>query len=147
MRDVIIQLITGAVGSVGFAMIFRVRHRYFPHVLAGSIICWASYLAAANILGGDEVFLPTLISGFTTAIFAEILARVCKAPSTVFFMTSIIPLVPGRPLFYFMQAIVSERYSEASRFVMTAFLTALGIALGMSAAWTLCDLSRKISRT
>lgn len=146
MRDAIIQLITGAIGSVGFALVFHVRKSYFLHVLSGSVLCWGTYLAATAALGSTEVFMPTLISGFVTAILAEILARVCKAPSTVFFMTSIIPLIPGRTLFYFMQAIVREQYSQASNYGMATFLTALGIALGMSAAWTICDFSRKIGR-
>ncbi len=144
MRDMIIQLISGAIGSLGFAIIFHVQKKYAVHVLSGSIICWFVYLAATAWFGGNEIFLPTLISGFVTAIYAEILARVCKAPSTVFFMTSIIPLIPGRLLFYFMQAIVQEQYSKVSEYGSSTFLTALGIALGMSAAWTICDFSRKI---
>ena len=102
---------------------------------------WA-YLLAANTL--HSVFLANLLAGFCAALYAEILARCCNAPSTPFFITAAIPLIPGSTLYYCMNAVVSNDLSAAEHFGEQTFLAALGIAGGMAIAWCLADLSRKL---
>lgn len=138
------QLIFGMLGTAGFALIFHVRYRFLPLVACGGFLCWLSYLWGLSLFGQDTYFLATLLSGFVTAAFAEVFARICKSPSTVFFLTSIIPLIPGRPLYYFMDAIVDGSQKRAAYYGMVAFLTALGIAVGMSMVWTICFFLRKV---
>ena len=83
-------------------------------------------------------------AGFCAALYAEILARCCNAPSTPFFITAAIPLIPGSTLYYCMNAVVSNDLSAAEHFGEQTFLAALGIAGGMAIAWCLADLSRKL---
>ena len=66
------------------------------------------------------------------------------APSTPFFITAAIPLIPGSTLYYCMNAVVSNDLSAAGHFGEQTFLAALGIAGGMAIAWCLADLSRKL---
>ncbi len=73
------------------------------------------------------------------------LARVMKAPSTLFFITSTVPLIPGSTLYYCMDAIVAGEKEAALRYGMTTFLIAFGIAMGMSTAWAICSLLRHIA--
>ncbi len=98
-KQQIIQLLSGAAGSVGFGLIFNLRKKYLPLVAAGGFLGWLVYLLCSRYIW-EGVFLPTLAASFATAIFAEVLARVCRAPSTLFFLTAVIPLVPGRTLYY-----------------------------------------------
>ena len=81
------------------------------------------------------------------------LARCRNAPSTPFFITAAIPLIPGSTLYYCMNAVVSndlpaaEHFGEQTLLVMEREperLAALGIAGGMAIAWCLADLSRKL---
>ena len=102
----------------------------------------AGLSSAANTL--HSVFLANLLAGFCAALYAEILARCCNAPSTPFFITAAIPLIPGSTLYYCMNAVVSNDLSAAGHFGEQTFLAALGIAGGMAIAWCLADLSRKL---
>ena len=142
MIQVFSQLLSAALGSVGFGLIFNLNRRYLPAAGVGGLLAWLAYLLAANTL--HSVFLANLLAGFCAALYAEILARCCNAPSTPFFITAAIPLIPGSTLYYCMNAVVSNDLSAAEHFGEQTFLAALGIAGGMAIAWCLADLSRKL---
>ena len=94
--NVIIQLFTGAAGSVGFGLIFHINKRYLPAAAVGGALGWLAYLLLSH--HGNHIFVSMLVASFCVAIYAEILARVYGAPSTPFFVTSAIPLIPGSTL-------------------------------------------------
>ena len=102
MIQVFSQLLSAALGSVGFGLIFNLNRRYLPAAGVGGLLAWLAYLLAANTL--HSVFLANLLAGFCAALYAEILARCCNAPSTPFFITAAIPLIPGSTLYYCMNA-------------------------------------------
>ena len=101
---IVIQLITGALGSVGFGILFHMKKKYLPLAAAGGFISWMVFLLGKGLWG--NVFLPSLLAGFIVDVYAEILARICKETSTSFFVTSVIPLIPGSTLYYCMNSIV-----------------------------------------
>ena len=142
MMQIFAQLLSAALGSVGFGMMFNLNRRYVPAAAVGGFLAWLAYLLAAHALGG--VFLANLLAGFCAALYAEILARCCNAPSTPFFITAAIPLIPGSTLYYCMNAVVSNDLLAAEHYGEQTFLAALGIAGGMAIAWCLADLSRKL---
>ena len=93
MIQVFSQLLSAALGSVGFGLIFNLNRRYLPAAGVGGLLAWLAYLLAANTL--HSVFLANLLAGFCAALYAEILARCCNAPSTPFFIT--FPSAPEAP--------------------------------------------------
>lgn len=137
-----IQLLTGATGSVGFGILFHTQKRYLPLVGIGGALGWFVYLLAKDI--GLALFFAALLSGLFTDFYAEILARICKETSTAFFVPSVIPLIPGSTLYYCMTSIVEGKLKFAWTYGKDTFLFAFGIAAGMSIAWAVCDLSRRI---
>ena len=100
----IMQLITGAIGSMGFGILFHMKKKYLPLAAAGGFLSWLVFLLGNGFWG--NIFLPTLLAGFLADVYAEILARLCKETSTSFFVTSVIPLIPGSTLYYCMNSIV-----------------------------------------
>ena len=70
-------------------------------------------------------------TGCGVTLYAEVLARVVKAPATVFLIPSIIPLVPGGRLYYTMRAIVDGDADNAKSYAMETIVIALGIAVGI----------------
>ena len=142
--NVIIQLLTGAAGSVGFGLIFHINKRYLPVAAVGGAFGWLAYLLLSH--HGNHIFVSMLVASFCVAIYAEILARVYGAPSTPFFGTSAIPLIPGSTLYYCMSALAEGNTRLAEEYGSQTFLCALGIAGGMAIAWCICDLTRKIKR-
>ena len=103
-ETLIVQLITGAIGSVGFGILFHMKRKYLPLAAAGALISWMVFILGKAFWG--NIFLPTLFASFVTDVYAEILARICKETSTSFFVTSVIPLIPGSTLYYCMNSIL-----------------------------------------
>ena len=79
------------------------------------------------------------------AVFAEIMARVCKAPATVFTILSEIALIPGGSLYITMHHLVGGRQGEALQYGLHTLMVALAIALGivLVTAFTTSFFSKK----
>ena len=140
----IMQLITGAIGSMGFGILFHMKKKYLPLAAAGGFLSWLVFLLGNGFWG--NIFLPTLLAGFLADVYAEILARLCKETSTSFFVTSVIPLIPGSTLYYCMNSIVEGNTSQALGYGRDTFLFAFGIAAGMSIAWSICYFLRSVRK-
>lgn len=55
---IMIQLITGAIGSVGFGILFHIKKKYLPLAAVGGFLSWLVFLLGKEFWG--NVFLPTL---------------------------------------------------------------------------------------
>lgn len=142
MEQYALQLLMAALATTGFAALCHVEQRYLPWMSLGGFLCWASYLGSAQIW--DGTFVPSLAASIVVALYAEIMARLCKQPSTPFFAVSEMPLFPGGALYYCMLSALQDNRVACGAYAMQTFATALGIAGGMSIVWALCDLSRKL---
>ena len=78
----------------------------------GGMFTWSVYLAAYGQI--HSYFFSNLIASIFVAAYAEFMARINKAPSTIFLTASAIPLIPGANLYNTMHGIVRENYKLAS---------------------------------
>lgn len=128
-RDHWIQLISTVVGTVGFCLYFNIKRDKLLYGLIGGII------AIVTLFICDDLGMPLLIQNMTASMFgtlySEIIARVVKAPATVFIISSIIPLTPGGSLYYTMSAFVDGNTKEFQTTAAKTGIVALGIALGI----------------
>ncbi|MBO5743144.1 MAG: threonine/serine exporter family protein [Clostridia bacterium] len=138
----IIQLITSFLGSLGFALIFNLKKKRLFLGSMGGVFCWGAYLITTTLYNG--VFISTLVASAVAAAYAEIFARIIKAPATVIFMSAIIPLIPGSSLFYTMSHIVSGEIALFKSYGITTILYVLGITSGISIVWSAWYMLRKI---
>ena len=121
----IIQLLAALVGSVGFAMLLNMRGKQVAYAGIGGIISWGIYLL------GYQFTESNFVAAVFVALYAEIMARVNRAPATIFLTAAAIPLIPGRNLYLSMYGIVTEDYVNARLNGMTAIVIALAIGLGI----------------
>ena len=142
MKDVIMQLLGALVSSYGFALLFRVRKGLVLPASLGGLLCWGSYLLCCALMEG--IFYPTLIATVVSTIYAEVLARVLRAPAPIFFVPTVITLVPGSSLFYAMCAAVEGDMALARSHGWTLVLYVLGLAAGASLVWALSDMTRRL---
>ena len=127
----IVQLLTSFTGALGFCLVFHLRRRYMFAASLGGLLTCGVYLAAASIWSG--ILLPTLTAAAFAALYAEFLAWFMGAPATLFLIPALlIPLVPGRPLYYAMYYAVQQDMDLSADFARQTALYALGIALGAS---------------
>lgn len=129
MTDVIVSLITGALGTLGFSILFYVHPRRLTLATLGGVLTTGVYLLAGYFLGGE--LLPNLLGALIGAGFSEICARLTKVPVPIYMVPSVIPLVPGSALYATMFNFVSGDYAASAAAALTTLEVALGISGGI----------------
>lgn len=125
-----IQIFTALLGAYGFAMIYGVRPKYCLAAGIGGMLAWAVYLAANAWLG--SMFLSCLAAALFAMLYAELLARWLRLPTTLFIVPAIIPLVPGSTLYYAMSEVVRGNIGKSKDYGYETLVVALAIAAGLS---------------
>ena len=69
----IVQLFTGAAGSVAFGILFHMKKKHLPLAALGGFLGWLLFIICRECWGG--VFFPTLAAAFGIDLYAEILAQ------------------------------------------------------------------------
>ncbi len=132
MKDIIIQLITAFLVSIGFALLFQLRKNLLAVAAIGGLINWGVYLLTEPYFTNE--FTPCFVAAAVAVIYCEISARVFKAPVTLFLVPSVITSVPGSGLFYTMSGVVQNDWNMAKQFGLRTAEFALGIAAGICLA-------------
>ena len=124
----IIQIISAFVGSIGFAIFFKMKGKQIPFAGLGGAVTWAVYLAVQTQF--DGYFVPYLVASIFVALYAEVMARINRAPAWIFITSAAVPLIPGGSLYYTMAGLVNgdqELFMTSGR---SALIIALAISLG-----------------
>ena len=128
--DIFVQLLSAALGSVGFALIFRLRSRLLPLAALGGLLNWGVYLLLYHLTA--QLFLSALLASAAAAVYAEILARRLRAPTTLFFVPAVIPSIPGSNLYYTMRGAVAGDIAAVTENALLTIKWAVAIAGGIS---------------
>ncbi len=141
----LLQIITGGIGSLGFAVLFNIRRWRMLAATFGGLMSWALYLLLFKFIPSE----PTcyFIVALVCSLYAEVMARALKSPTTAFITTALIPMVPGGSLYYTMAYAFD---SNLERFLTKAVYTlklASALALGIIVAATLTKLYMKIKNS
>jgi uncharacterized membrane protein YjjB (DUF3815 family) len=125
----IIQIITGFIGSFGFAILFNVRGKKFIFAALGGFLSWTTFVLLGFLIESEPI--RYFIVAASISLYAEVMARTLRTPTTTFIMTSLIPLIPGGSLYYTMAYALE---SDVNRFLEKGIYTlelALALALGV----------------
>lgn len=129
MMDQWMTIITAGVGSAGFAFFFNAKKSQILCAAISGILVSGLYLLLASQY--ESILLDNMLCAMFVTAYAEIFARIMKAPSSVFLLPAIIPLVPGGYLYYAMYGLVTGANSIAWQNANATMLTGLGIAMGI----------------
>jgi len=129
MIDYIIQILSGILGSIGFALVFNLKRDKIPFIIVGSGMGWAIYLICYYFT--ENLFLSNVAASIFCTASAEILARWRKAPTTLFLLIHIIPLVPGGSLYRTMRSFVIKDQQAFTQNGMNTLYVSAGIAVGI----------------
>ena len=129
MPNAAVMLITAALSTLGFSILFYVHPRRLLVATLGGLLTTAAYLLAGHFLDGE--LLPNLIGALVGAGYSEIMARVTKVPVPVYMVPCVIPLVPGSGLYGTMFHFVTGNYPAAAEAGLRTLQIALGIAGGI----------------
>jgi uncharacterized membrane protein YjjB (DUF3815 family) len=136
-----IALILAAVTTAGFAMLFAVPlRRLLACILAGVVAYAADRLATQY---GAPLALAMFSGGMAVGVLAEALARLLRAPSSIFSIPGIITLVPGGLAFRTMLAFAQNDVSSgAANLILTALLAG-GLAAGLGVVTAIAGIRFK----
>lgn len=129
VSPVITLAVSALVGSVGFALFFNVNPRHVPIASLGGVLTWFIYWLLYQHMG--QIFVPCVLACTFAALYSEVVARLCKVPTTVFFIISAIVLVPGRSLFLTMSDAVNGRMDSFTVNAENTLMFVAGIAAGL----------------
>lgn len=127
--DFLTGVITSFIGTLGFALIVRIRPKYLLLAALGGVLTYVAwYVCDFNEL---SIFICNFVGAITGAIYSEILARVLKTPTIEFSLASVISLAPGSFLYYAMSSFVKSDYASAFDNMLKTLTIGSGIAMGM----------------
>ena len=138
----IIQCLSAFLGCLGFAFVFRV-HRHLPYAILASIggmLGWIVYLLVIPYLSN---IISNLCAMIVVALFSEIMARICKAPATIFIVVGCFPIVPGKGIYQTMLFLISH---DQNLFLDSLFQT-VGTALALATAILIVSTFFKVIKT
>lgn len=125
----ILQIFSGLAGSIGFAILFNIRGKRLIATAFGGFISWLLYVIVHKFVENEAIVY--LIVSCAISVYAEVMARVLKTPTTTFTITALVPLIPGGSLYYTMTSLFrTDREEFLHRMMYTAQLAA-ALALGI----------------
>ena len=141
---IITALVTSFFGSIGYACTFNIRAKRLVAAGFGGLIGWAAYLIAGCFMFSEP--MKYFVAALVINIYAEIMAVTEKAPSTVFLVSAIMPLVPGGMLYRTMRFAVTNEWGDFGKLGVETLSIALALALGMLIANSVIKSMRKRRR-
>ncbi|AFQ43943.1 threonine/serine exporter family protein [Desulfosporosinus meridiei] len=129
------QIITAFMGSLGFSILFNIKGRKLGYAAFGGMLAWVIYLLGGLWLSGE--MMQYFISSIIVTFYSEIFARIEKTPATTFLTAAIIPLVPGRSLYYTMSYAIDGKFGDLAEYGSYTVSIAVAIAAGIMVASSL----------
>ena len=120
------------VGTLIYSILMRLQWRHLPAIALGATITYIIFVLLWQ-QAGWHLFFANMVAAMTTTVYAEIMARILKAPVAIYSNPSIIPLVPGGSLYYTMAALMEGNQMEFIARGTDTLMSALGIAVGIIA--------------
>ncbi len=132
IQNEILQVLSGFVGSVGFAVLFHIRGKRLWVASFGGFLSWFLFLLLNRWIG-NEVLVYFIVAVILSA-YAELMARVLKSPATTFTITSLIPMIPGSSLYSTMVSAFEAGQEEFLEKAIYTLKLASALALGIIVA-------------
>lgn len=137
----IIQILSGFIGSIGFAILFNIRGKRLLAASIGGLLCWLLYVLLNRSIE-NAVITYFVVSGMIT-VYAEIMARVLKSPTTTFIITSLVPMIPGGSLYNTMVSVFKNNEGDFIQRAVHTLELAAALALGVVAVTTFMRFLQK----
>ena len=125
----IIELISAAIGTIAFSLLFGVPKAYYLPCGAIGAAGWLMYrlMLLANIGTTFAVFFATVV----IVLLSRFTAVRKKCPSTKFMITGIFPLVPGAEFYWAAYYLVTNQIQDFQTSGMGALKIMIAIVLGI----------------
>lgn len=129
INEAIRLVASGFIGTFGFTLVFRSnKNRVIISAIGGAITCLI-YVISCSFF--EHELMQNLFPAFAATVYAEVMARLTKAPATPILACSIIPLVPGGKLYYTTYYFVVGETEQFYDSIVALLRIASGLAVGI----------------
>lgn len=131
MNEILIKLLTAALGSLGFALLCHVEGKKLLVASVGGALNCGFYLL---LLGAYENYaIACFFTALIISAIAEVLARIWKTPVLTLLVPMLVSLIPGGNLYYSMLYLIQSNMESfriySQRLIYEAGAIAFGIIL------------------
>ncbi len=127
-----LQILWGLIGTIGFGILFNIRGAKLLVAACGGVLSWGLFLLLDRWIDNDPV--NYFVVALCISLYAEVMARVMKTPTSTFITTSLVPLIPGGSLYYTMASAFDSDFALFLERATATLLLASALALGIIAA-------------
>ena len=142
MKEAVIQILTGFLGSLGFGILFNIKGKRLAAAALGGLISWPLFLLLSELIPSEPV--NYLLVAMMMSVYSEIFARVLKTPTTPIITTALIPLIPGSSLYYTVASIFDKSLGSFTERALHTLALAGALALGIIIVLALSHLIGRI---
>lgn len=141
---ILAQLFTSFIAAAGFGVLFHApRKALIPCGLVG-MFGWILYFVL--VLYDVNVVPATILGAILAGVLSHVCAKLFKKPIIIFYVSGIIPLVPGGIAYNAMRHYVENDYFTAVQLSAKFMLLASGIALGLMFSEVANKVLQKVAR-
>lgn len=129
MAIVMIQILGAFFAVAGFALVLGIPGKFTVYTGATGAVGWMVYLFSEAVM--DSVVLASFFSAVVIAVISQILARVFKAPVTLFIIAAMMTLVPGAGMYRIVYYALQGDSARMSFYVIQTLEIAGAIAVAI----------------
>ena len=124
-----VQIVTGFIGSLCFGILFNLKGKRLVAGALGGLLSWGAFVVFSFFVASEVVnyFLVSIL----ISVYAEIMAKLLKTPTTPIITTALIPLIPGGSLYYTVASAFDSSFGIFSEKAFHTLKLAGALALGM----------------
>ena len=133
--EILGQLLAACVGTAAFSALFGVPKKYWLDCGICGAVGWGVYLAV--MAAYQTPIIGTFAASAVLTMLSRCLAVQRKAPTILFLVCGIFPLVPGAAIYYTAYNFFMGQEALALQYGMDTIKMAVAIGLGIGAAYSI----------
>ena len=127
----IFMWIAALLGTAGFALTFDAKRKYLPVISLLGVLTYAVWELCLH--AGFSKFLAAFLAAAFVTVCSETCARIFRAPTVVFLLTTPVVIVPGGSLYYTMNALITQKPELLDLHLENTLQISVGMAAGIVA--------------
>ena len=124
-----VQVAGSFMAVLSFGIVLDLPKKYLGWSGVTGGVCWLVYLLIREETG--SLIFAAFLSGLSVALLGHILARILRAPVSVFLIPGILPLVPGTSIYNWVYHIIRSSREQSMYYLIETIQIAGAIAMAV----------------
>ncbi|WP_373484458.1 threonine/serine exporter family protein [Acetobacterium sp.] len=128
--------------SLAFAIVFNIPRNKLLLAALGGMLGQLVYVLFQLVISNEVILY--LLATIAISLYAEVLARLTKSPTTIYLAVALIPLVPGGGIYYTMLYFINGEIDLGISTGIHTLLISGALAVGIIMVSSTVNLVRKV---